>query len=201
MKAPNPPIPVPQTSIAEINALQSALPEAKFAIFYSSGDRVTLGPKEYVRSIRVSPSFFDVVGSWPLEGGFGDSDFGPPTALRPAVLSYRLWTLTIVGTGILGLVAMTTARRTRELGIRLAIGATRQRIIRQILSEQASAVTAGMVSGGVVAVWTVRFVRAYLYKTEIFDIGTWLGSIALLLLVTLSRHCSHRCASVVLIRR
>jgi len=50
----------------------------------------------------------------------------------------------MTATGMLGLVAMTAARRTREIGIRLALGATRPAVVRQIVREQLGAVAIGL---------------------------------------------------------
>jgi hypothetical protein len=99
--------------------------------------------------------------------------------------SFGIAALVIVGTGILGLIAMTTNRRTREIGIRIALGATSTGVVQQILREQMTAVTAGLVVGGMVAAWAVRFVSAYLYKTPMYDGRAWAAAIAALLLIVL----------------
>ena len=91
--------------------------------------------------------------------------------------------LVIVGIGLLGLVAMATTRRTREIGIRLALGATPPQIIRQFLGEQAGAMMLGLAAGGLLAAWLVRFVSAYLYKITIYDAGAWAAAIAALIVV------------------
>jgi predicted permease len=89
--------------------------------------------------------------------------------------------LVIVGVGMLGLVAMSTARRTREIGIRYALGAHRTSIVRMLLREQVVAVGAGVLTGGVVAAWAVRFVKSYLYQFTIYDSRIWAAAIAILL--------------------
>jgi len=91
--------------------------------------------------------------------------------------------LLIVGTGILGLAAMTTNRRTREIGVRMALGATRLDVMRQILREQVMAVAIGLVAGGMVAAWLVRFVTSYLYQISVYDTRSWAMAIAALLVV------------------
>jgi ABC-type antimicrobial peptide transport system permease subunit len=99
--------------------------------------------------------------------------------------SFGIAALVIVGTGILGLVAMITNRRTREVGIRMALGATRTGVLRQILGEQVTSVTVGLIAGGVIAAWAVRFVGSYLYKTPMYDAWAWSAAIAALLLISL----------------
>jgi putative ABC transport system permease protein len=93
--------------------------------------------------------------------------------------------LVIVGTGILGLVAMTTSRRTKEIGIRMSIGATRGDVLRLLLYEQVHGVLIGLASGGLIASWAVRFVAAYLYETPVYDPFVWAASILVLVAVAL----------------
>ena len=113
-------------------------------------------------------------------------------SIRPRQFSAWLFSafgiaaLVIVGTGILGLVAMTTNRRRREIGIRMALGATRIVVVRQILREQLASVALGLVIGGIVAAWAVRFVDAYLYKTPTYDPWAWAAAIAALLLISVA---------------
>jgi putative ABC transport system permease protein len=99
--------------------------------------------------------------------------------------SFGVAALVIVGSGILGLVAMTTGRRTREIGIRMALGSSRGRVVRQILFEQAWAVGLGLLAGGFVAGWAVKYVKAYVYKTPLYDAWSWSGAMAVILAITL----------------
>ena len=96
--------------------------------------------------------------------------------------SFALAALVIVGVGILGLMAMATARRTREMGIRLALGATRDSLIGLLLREQLRAVVAGVIAGGLVSAWAVRFVKAYLYEITPYDPRVWAAAIVVIVL-------------------
>jgi len=87
--------------------------------------------------------------------------------------SFGIAALFIVGAGILGLVAMTTGRRTQEIGIRMALGSTRAGVVRQILREQVVSVFVGLLAGGVAAAWLVTYVKSYLYKTPLYDGWSW----------------------------
>ena len=99
--------------------------------------------------------------------------------------AFGVCALVIVGIGILGLVAMTTSRRTREVGIRMAVGATRSDVLRLLVREQTSGVLVGLAAGGLVAAWAVRYVSAYLYETPLTDPLVWSASGAILLMVAL----------------
>jgi predicted permease len=93
--------------------------------------------------------------------------------------------LVVVGVGILGLLAMSTARRTKEVGIRCALGATPNSVATLVVREQAAAVIAGLVVGGVVAAWAVRFVKGYLYEITVTDPRIWLSAVGLIVLTAL----------------
>ena len=99
--------------------------------------------------------------------------------------SFAVAALVVVATGILGLVAMTSARRTREVGIRMALGATRAAVVRQFLREQSIAVGAGLAAGTAVSIWAVRFLESYMYKTPLSDSASWLAAIGTLAIVSL----------------
>lgn len=63
--------------------------------------------------------------------------------------------------GIFGVVAFNVARRTRELGIRLAMGATARGIERRVLAEGARLVGAGMLVGGAGMFWVDGLVSGF----------------------------------------
>jgi ABC-type antimicrobial peptide transport system permease subunit len=91
--------------------------------------------------------------------------------------------LMIAGTGILGLVAMATSRRTREIGVRIALGATPHGVVRLLIQEQLRTVLVGLAVGGLIAVWSVRFVESYVYKLSIYDLRVCVAAVAALVAV------------------
>jgi predicted permease len=96
--------------------------------------------------------------------------------------SFAFASLFVAGIGIFGQLAMSTARRTREVGIRLACGATPLRIVRLLVIEQLGPVAIGLAGGGLVAAWTVRFVKSDLYQLTAYDARVWAAAIALMLI-------------------
>jgi hypothetical protein len=92
--------------------------------------------------------------------------------------SFAAASLVLVAVGLFGLVAMAIARRRREIGIRLALGATRDRLVRGLVIEQLAPVVAGLAAGGLIAAWAVRFLRSYLYELEVYDASVWLIAVA-----------------------
>ncbi len=68
--------------------------------------------------------------------------------------------LVLATVGVYGLRAYLVARRTREVGIRLALGATRGEIVAQLLRESARVNVAGLLAGAVLAFGVVQVLRA-----------------------------------------
>jgi hypothetical protein len=89
--------------------------------------------------------------------------------------------LAIMLTGLFGLVAMTAAQRTREVGIRIALGATRERVVALLVGETAGAVVAGILVGGIVAAWAARYLKSSMYEMGVYDVRLWLVAAAALL--------------------
>lgn len=100
--------------------------------------------------------------------------------------TFAVAALVIVGAGILGLIAMSTARRTREMGIRLALGSTRHALVRLLLREQLISVAAGVIAGSLVSAWAVRFVRSYLYEITPYDPLVWSAAIAVIVITAVA---------------
>ena len=93
--------------------------------------------------------------------------------------------LIVLGTGILGLLAMSTAQRAREVGIRVALGATRARVVRLLLLEQLPSVALGLCGGALASTWAVRLMESQLYGVSAFEPMVWAAVAAMLIAVAL----------------
>ena len=77
--------------------------------------------------------------------------------------------LTIACVGLYGTMAYAVARRTGEIGIRMALGAMRGRIVSMVLGEVLAVAAVG-VTAGLAAAWaTTRFVESYLFGMKQHD--------------------------------
>ena len=81
--------------------------------------------------------------------------------------------LAIVGVGILGVMAMTTVRRTHEIGVRYALGGRPRDVVRLLLREQIVDVGLGVMAGAAAAAWAVQFTESYLYRFAPTDPRLW----------------------------
>jgi putative ABC transport system permease protein len=72
--------------------------------------------------------------------------------------------LTIVG--LYGVMTYSVSRRTREIGVRMALGAQRISVLRMVLRDAAILVTAGIIIGAVSAVASASILQSMLYSVR-----------------------------------
>ena len=93
--------------------------------------------------------------------------------------------MTLAAIGMYGLAAYTVTRRTREFGIRVALGAQSRDVLRMVLREHLRLVAAGAAAGVVVALGLTRVMRSMLYDVSPTDLTTFACTVAGLGLVGL----------------
>ena len=82
--------------------------------------------------------------------------------------------------GLFGMVSYGVASRRSEIGVRVALGATRQLVLRLILRDVGRVVTIGLLAGAVIGWFTARVIRSLLYEIEPDDATTMGLAIAVL---------------------
>ena len=88
--------------------------------------------------------------------------------------------------GLYGVMAFSVARRTREIGVRMATGATERHLLRQVLGEALRITLLGGVAGGIGAITVARLLQDRFYGVHPFDLTTYLCVAILLAAVTLA---------------
>jgi ABC-type antimicrobial peptide transport system permease subunit len=96
-------------------------------------------------------------------------------------LYFGLLALLLACIGLYGVMSYDVARRTHEIGIRMALGASAQRVVRLVLSEALLWVALGVVIGLGIALATTRWAESLLYGLKPNDPLT-IGLAALVLL-------------------
>ena len=86
--------------------------------------------------------------------------------------------------GLFGLMSYNVARRTGEIGVRLALGAQRRTVIGMVMSESIRLVAIGIVLGLAAVLWAGRFVQAVVHGLSPADPLTIGGAVALIAGVT-----------------
>jgi predicted permease len=87
--------------------------------------------------------------------------------------------------GIYGIMSYSVARRTNEIGIRLALGARTRQVLTMVLAETSWLAIAGVVIGSGTALLLVRYIRSMLYGLRNFDPVSLILAAGLLLGVSL----------------
>ncbi len=87
-----------------------------------------------------------------------------------ATLSVMATLLAVIG--LYGVMAYSVTRRTREIGIRMALGALGSQIAGRVLREAAALIGVGLVLGWGASAWLGRFIQSQLYGVEPADTGT-----------------------------
>jgi len=83
-----------------------------------------------------------------------------PLMIMQLVFGMGLLGLALALVGVYGLVAYSVARRTKEIGIRMAIGADRSNVMRMVLRDGLMLAGAGLVVGGLMSIAMVRLLAA-----------------------------------------
>ena len=80
--------------------------------------------------------------------------------------------IALAAVGIYGVVSYTMSLRTRELGIRVALGAARTDVMRLVLWRGVTMIAVGVLAGLVISLSLTRFLASLLYEVRPTDFGT-----------------------------
>jgi putative ABC transport system permease protein len=94
--------------------------------------------------------------------------------------------LTLAAIGVYGVINYSVARRTREIGVRMAMGARPGDAVRMILQEGVAVAVCGVTVGIGLAYWLTRFLRDYLFGVTATDLPTFLAVAGCLIGITLA---------------
>jgi predicted permease len=95
-----------------------------------------------------------------------DREFRPWRVGATLFSGFSAIALVIAAVGLFGVVSFTTTLRTREIGIRMALGARESNIARVVAGAGLGAVTVGLVLGSVTSLVASRWVGDVLYETS-----------------------------------
>ena len=109
-----------------------------------------------------------------------NNSLGAERMMALLALYFAACALLVTGIGLYGTLAYTTARRTSEIGIRMALGAQRSRVVAMIFRQNALVAAIGSSVGLVAAVLASRALASFLYETSPRDPWVLVGSVAAL---------------------
>jgi ABC-type antimicrobial peptide transport system permease subunit len=132
--------------------------------------------RDAIRSVDASlplvdlKSLSDVVGQAVTDRWFDGALIG----------SFAAIAIILAVVGLYALMAYLVVQRTREIGVRLALGATRRDVVRLILRQGSMLTGIGVGLGLAAALPLVRYVRSLLFEVEPLDVGMFLTAAAVL---------------------
>jgi ABC-type antimicrobial peptide transport system permease subunit len=94
--------------------------------------------------------------------------------------------LLLAGVGLYGTISYTVAQRTNEIGVRIALGASRGAILRWVVRQTALVVVAGLAAGVPLAWAATRLLRSRLYELSPYDPAVLGAAVAAILVVSLA---------------
>jgi putative ABC transport system permease protein len=94
--------------------------------------------------------------------------------------------LCLSAVGLFAVVAAVVSERTAEIGVRVALGATRRDVLRVVLNRSLGVTLAGTVAGLGLALATTRFLALWLEDVSPFDRGAFAGAAVLMVVVSLA---------------
>jgi predicted permease len=122
----------------------------------------------------------------------------PAKAGAISVSAVGIVAMALASIGLYGVIAYSVARRTREIGIRMALGANRSSVVGLVMRQGLAIAAIGVAVGTVLSLGAAKAVASALYGVSFVDPAAWLTAIATLLtVVTVANAIPARRASVV----
>jgi putative ABC transport system permease protein len=149
----------------------------------STSDPAHLGPAA-VRVIRDIDPLLPVSAVRPLDEVFAES-IARPRLTAVAMSVFAAAALLLAALGVYGIVAFSVSQRSREFGIRVALGAKPSQIIAMVVGQNLRVVAFGLGLGLAAAIPATRLLRGLLYQVGPNDPMTFVSIGAMLALVAI----------------
>jgi predicted permease len=102
------------------------------------------------------------------------------------VLAFAAISLLLAAVGLYGVLSYLVTQRTSEIGIRIALGAQREHVLRKVLFDGIRPALVGLIAGLAASAASVRFIRSILYQTQPLDPAVFASVAGLLLLIAIA---------------
>jgi ABC-type antimicrobial peptide transport system permease subunit len=112
-----------------------------------------------------------------------DASIGSERMMAMLSVFFAGCALLVTAIGLYGTLAYATARRTSEIGIRMALGARRLQVVAMVFRENAWIAAAGSLAGLAVALLAAKALASFLYGTSVRDPWVLAGAVSVLALI------------------
>lgn len=150
----------------------------------TTGDPARSGPAIRARLQQLDPDMD--LGRIQTFDELVDQQLRNPRFIATLALIFSVIALATAAVGIYGVVSFAVGQRTREIGIRMAIGAGRSEIVRSVLGQGLLLAACGEAAGLAGALALTRLLKSLLVNLAPTDAATFAGVSAVLLLVALA---------------
>ena len=116
---------------------------------------------------------------------FRSAQLGTPRVTSMLLSMFAVVALFITLVGVSGTLALSVARRSKEIGIRIALGATKQNILKNVLTRGMIPVLTGLALGSLAAAFATRALAKMLFRIKPDDPGTFIAIAIVFLAVAL----------------
>jgi hypothetical protein len=208
-----------QADLGIVYTVIGVIEDGKYAALHDASEpylAIPLGHGEYVQRVNlvVQTSGAPSTMVEPLSAEVGDLlpsvpqstvltmpqylEYSAGGASAPAILvgAFSLLALVLAAVGLYGVMSYTVSQRTREFGVRMALGATQTGIEKTVLSRGLRTTVLGVAIGIVLAVAATRVLAGFLYGVNTLDPFVFtLGTVTLLVVGQLASYLPARLAS------
>jgi putative ABC transport system permease protein len=115
-----------------------------------------------------------------------DASVATPRALAWVLSSFALSGLLLAAIGVFGVLSQAVTQRTREIGVRIAVGATPAQVVLMILGEGLVQLGLGIAVGIAIALGTARLLAGLLFGITTATVTPYIAVVALLTIVTIA---------------
>jgi putative ABC transport system permease protein len=150
-------------------------------VLRASGDPAILGPsiRQVLRDLRPDAAI-DAIAT--LESQLAAS-VAQPRLAAAVVAGFAVLALLLSAVGLYSVLAYTVSRRTREIGVRTALGASRMDVVALVCREGLRVALGGLVVGLGTAVLATRFMQSLLFGVEPLDLPSFAAAPVILFIV------------------
>ena len=145
------------------------------------GALVSSAMRSAVKSIDPQLAAYDVQMDAVLSQSTGTQRFN---TMLLALLGFT--GLVLAAVGIYGVIAFFVTQRTHEIGIRVALGASTQRVVRMVVGQALVLALTGVVVGGALAAWATRALQSMLFEIGARDPVAYVAAALVLLAVSVA---------------